>query len=60
MANTEAMKQSRRTYHEKLKRVGLVFREDKPEDIALFEKLRSQVSKDSELPALIKNLLTSL
>lgn len=58
MANTEALKRARRNYHEKLKRVGLVFRYDKPEDMALLEKLRSQVSKDSELPALIKKLLT--
>ncbi len=55
---TQANLEAERRYKEKIKRVHLAFHEENDEKLLTW--LRSQVSKDSEIPALIKQLLTNI
>jgi hypothetical protein len=54
---TQAAIDAERRYKAKHKRVHLVFNTDNPTDAKSLEWLRSQVSTDADIPALIKAIL---
>jgi ferritin len=52
---TQANLDAERRYKEKIKRVHMAFHEEK--DAEILRWLRSQVAEESEIPALIKQIL---